>query len=1019
MRQALLWMCAGLVLFACPAEQEEPVMCNIGGDPTGFTLVGEFTGRVDGKGGVSTGALRLIEAPVATVTVPLSAGEYAVLSPTSLTFTPDTWNTPQTVIVSATEAGMLALLSMGSTVPVFVGPTESDVEALRCKSDVLIGPSLPRCGDGVHDAVLGEACDPPVDKPFCAVGEATCLVCSRRCTLEPGVANVCGDGQVTADEACDGMPRRTCEQLGFDFGTSKCSSVCAHDTSECVKFSRCDPVSMRCDPEYPALPPDDAAACVLGSDGLARCWGHSPVGHHLPPRTVFSQVADGPGHACGLGAGGSVSCWGDDSAMQRTPTGGPYVKVVVGDFHSCGLGVDGAVRCWGSDEYRLSEVPTGGPFIDVASGRNHVCALTMAGEAKCWGRRAEAQTFPLTERRFTKLAAAANHACGLTAMGEIFCWGNRTPSATPLTMPTFWSFTDLVVEKQDVCGLAADGRVICAGRNTGDLRPPPDFVPVSLGDSSSGLCALDATGRAFCWGRFEAMEPLVGEFRRVDWGSKFCGVRTDGVPMCGASTVTASQPLAQMLVPDIDTMCALSVDGGATCTMRWMSSGQPRSATAPPVTLSRLAVFRQVACGQRADGTVTCWGNLPASGTGAPSEPLSDFAHNDDTVCGVVAATGALTCWGADPFGIRTPPSGTFTQVRMGPTFACALATDGHVTCWGTDVAPWPTEPDFTALAMSENGGACALRRDAGLECWARTNLSGVPHAAFTRLQTSTVSALGRTVDGGLRDFGVAAPAFEPDSLALVEAPIDTLFAGWRSFCVRSGRDVICLSPEDDATRHLRDVTSDSFSTDAPNRQCWLVDGGFPRCSSGQNPPQVPLAKLLVVGDGVVGLTRDGGHVVNGVGQIAAGPFVDVVGVPSGVPIPDYCVRRASPARWDCGGLQDAGVRGQRPNYEQVSLSRSRDLACGVFADGGAECWGNGTSRAEGQLPAGAWKSVHLGGAHACGLHVDGTVECWGAATSPTGTFSALGVGNDYACAVRAGTRELECWGAYAVNATR
>ena len=355
----------------------ERSMC--GWDEDAITMAVE-AGRdcLRGRGGSAIASLTL-----ASTTAPYADLNNAMFVGTALRL-------PSTV--SATEAGMLALLLRGSTVPVFVGPTESDVEALRCKSDVLIGPSLPRCGDGVHDAVLGEACDPPVDKPFCAVGEATCLVCSQRCTLEPGVANVCGDGQVTADEACDGMPRRTCEQLGFDFGTSKCSSVCAHDTSECVKLSRCDPVSMRCDPEYPALPPDDAAACVLGSDGLARCWGHSPVGHHLPPRTVFSQVADGPGHACGLGAGGSVSCWGDDSAMQSTPAGGPYVKVVVGDRPS----TDGALADALGWPFALvlsgvtaSVAPPGGeaipdpapPFVDADLGAVAPALITALRQA--------------------------------------------------------------------------------------------------------------------------------------------------------------------------------------------------------------------------------------------------------------------------------------------------------------------------------------------------------------------------------------------------------------------------------------------------------------------------------------------------------------------------------------------------------------------------------------------------------------------------------------------------------------
>lgn len=1007
-----------LTLSACPPE-EDPYAgeCPIGGPDTGFGLQVDFVGRVDGEGGTATGGATMFTAPAAPVTVPLAVREQFEVTPTSLTFTPENWNVPQAVTVRAKPGVRTADITEGTTTSLLLGPTKSSDESLRCQTGVSGLIPLPRCGDGVVDPHLNEDCEGPLDRPICALGEASCRLCGRECRLVDGVPNVCGDGMVTADEQCDGTPRLTCEGLGYDFGTSRCSpTTCQHDPTDCVRVTRCDAGTAGCDPLFPAPEPDDDGACLLASDGRARCWGVSAVGHQRSPPAAYAQLADGPAHACGLTSGGTVQCWGENRAGQATPRGGPYAKVVVGDYHSCGLGTDGTVTCWGSDDYRLSQVPAGAPFADLASGRNHVCALTATGEAKCWGRRSEAQTFPPAALRFTRLAAAANHSCGLTAMGEVHCWGNFGRGSSALVMPSSWPFVDLLVTRQDVCGLTADDRVVCATQNTGDLRPPYDFVPVSLGDASSGLCALDAQGRAECWGQFDAREKLVGAFRRVDNGFRFCGVRTDGQPVCGGSTVTTSGPVVQFVMPDVNTSCAVFADGGANCLMRWESGGQARSANAPTVPFERLVVFDQATCGLRAGGTAVCWGNLPSSGLGVPQEPLSDFAHNGVTGCGVVAATGALACWGADPFGIRTPPAGTFTQVRMNRVYACGLRTDGSVTCWGEAPPAWPTGSDFTALAMGENGGACALHGDGGLACWGRENLTGVPHARFAALRSSTLGAAGLTDDGGLRAFWPNAPAFEPGAVALVDARIDELVTGSRSFCVRHGEGIFCLSPEDDATRPLRDVTGGQFGTDLPGRQCWLLDGGLPRCNSGSNPRQVPLGKLVVAGPGIYGLTLDGGDLVNAGADLFGGPFTDLVATEE-----VYCVRRPSPRRWECAGHADAGVRGQHPDYDRVALGRTHDLACGL-ADGGAvTCWGRGVTRSVGGVPAGPWSELSLGLTHGCGLRPDASVECWGDATNPArlapaGAFDTVGVGNEYACGVRAGSRRLVCWGKYGVN---
>ena len=46
---------------------------------------------------------------------------------------------------------------------------------------------------------------------------------------------------------------------------------------------------------------------------------------------------------------------------------------------------------------------------------------------------------------------------------------------------------------------------------------------------------------------------------------------------------------------------------------------------------------------------------------------------------------GALHCWGANPSGQASPPSGSYNQVSTGDYHACALGTDKSVRCWGNN----------------------------------------------------------------------------------------------------------------------------------------------------------------------------------------------------------------------------------------------------------------------------------------------------------------------------------------------
>lgn len=97
-----------------------------------------------------------------------------------------------------------------------------------------------KCGDGVLDEALGEACDGADlgGKDCAAVGfTAGTLACDKACALDTSLCTTCGDGVVQGAEACDGqnLGKATCESLGHDGGKLGCAVDCsAYDEGGCA-----------------------------------------------------------------------------------------------------------------------------------------------------------------------------------------------------------------------------------------------------------------------------------------------------------------------------------------------------------------------------------------------------------------------------------------------------------------------------------------------------------------------------------------------------------------------------------------------------------------------------------------------------------------------------------------------------------------------------------------------------------------------------------------------------------------
>ena len=358
---------------------------------------------------------------------------------------------------------------------------------------------------------------------------------------------------------------------------------------------------------------------------------------------------------------------GGPSAAGRPPIGSPFVSIAAGQGLSCGITRAGAGYCWGATfsgrsqpddcgSFACSTTPQalpGGLVLEqIALGTAHACAVAAGGAAYCWGTNHEGELgaaavgtqgttspVPVTGGLlFRSVGAGGSYSCGLTPGTGAYCWG------------------------RNIEGQVGDGR---GGSYTADARAPVavagggGFQSVSTG--TLGSCAIDADGRAFCWGLMIYGFPTQTRCNNADGRGPACNLVPEPVPGNLRFRVVATGNLHA---------CALTEDGAAYC---WggNGSGELGNGTTitpvgprPPVRVLGGLVFRSIDCGDQftcgltADGTAYCWG-------------LNGFG---------VLGNGSLV-----QSSVPVPVAGghRFQSISTGDWHACAVTTDGLAYCWG------------------------------------------------------------------------------------------------------------------------------------------------------------------------------------------------------------------------------------------------------------------------------------------------------------------------------------------------
>ena len=373
------------------------------------------------------------------------------------------------------------------------------------------------------------------------------------------------------------------------------------------------PPSVALDLPLTSIAASGGHTCAVAWSGRAYCWGANTYGELGDSTAIASRVpvavrtaarfvavsVDGfirwpeygveaypwAAYTCGLDGTGTAHCWGDMTYGQlgtgvmpcpecrwpetRTPQpvlGGPYVQLSAGDRHACAITAPGAIYCWGDRSgagggWNRPERITGlDPAVLVAAGGEHTCVLDAAGAAFCWGGNRWGQIGSgspgLGERQLTParvnlanvtvIAAGDNTTCALTRSGDSYCWGRNDAGqlgdgsvqpicradnnsfgcaadpAGPRRVATAVAFRAITVGQFHTCALDADGRAYCwgaaaqVGRQSGELALP---APVEtnqrfrlIAAGASHTCGITLVGTAWCWG--------AGRFGQLGNGSR-------------------------------------------------------------------------------------------------------------------------------------------------------------------------------------------------------------------------------------------------------------------------------------------------------------------------------------------------------------------------------------------------------------------------------------------------------------------------------------------------------------------
>lgn len=373
-----------------------------------------------------------------------------------------------------------------------------------------------------------------------------------------------------------------------------------------------------------AAGPDDAGSADGG--GPNACGGRA---------TLEGE----PGTSCGTCGIATWECDPGDTERVRCDEPPCWARVTAGGTHSCGVRGDGTLWCWGNR--------AGGQLGDgEASGASHVPVQVVAEDV---------DDAPWSD--WVSVTAGQSHTCGLRRDRSAWCWGassdgrlggnTDSPRARPARVLSagpapFDDWVELSAGWSHTCGVRDDGSLWCWGRGANGR----------LGDGGTSTRALPTEVV------MEGAAPGTSGWR--DWESVSAGenhtcARRDGGSLWCWGSQTFGRLGNGLADEDRTTPSRVLAEAGGTAWRDWRSFG-----AASPYS-----------CGQRADGTLWCWG-LSGDQLGNEAAVL-----NQSRPIVVMASSGSLH-WS------------DWLSVSVGDRHNCGLRDDEGTLrgfCWGVNTS--------------------------------------------------------------------------------------------------------------------------------------------------------------------------------------------------------------------------------------------------------------------------------------------------------------------------------------------
>ncbi len=384
-----------------------------------------------------------------------------------------------------------------------------------------------RCGDGVITAPY-ETCD------LTALGGASCV----------------GNGYFAGDLDCLGDCQFD-ESACFDIGSISAGDAhtCALDTLGNAWCWGVNPdgrlgngtniastipvaVAMPANRTFTKITAGAVHTCALDQLGAAWCWGNGYFGAIgdgttsnlynypqpviMPVGATFTDISANGNVTCAIDGTRHAWCWGDNAYGQlgtgnsdssAVPAavamqGQLFFQISVGGGHVCALADSAYAWCWGAGSAgqlgtganpatvlapAAVSMPSGKWFMSIDAGSNHTCARDNSSFVYCWGENTYGQlgagtttnrnapvSITASTRPFVSLSAGGGHTCGNDDTNAAWCWGRND------------------------FGQLGNGAMI--NSSTPVAVAPAATAAGWITTGTAHTCAVNATGKPFCWG---------------------------------------------------------------------------------------------------------------------------------------------------------------------------------------------------------------------------------------------------------------------------------------------------------------------------------------------------------------------------------------------------------------------------------------------------------------------------------------------------------------------------------------